>query len=247
MFGWFRNLAKRSSFDEDTRLVLDQPQVALEPEVPAVDTVTEDTVVENVTETATEPAESATPEQPSTRRGRHAAPAAAAESTPAAPSAVAAAPALAEAEPEVEAPTNELPEPTTLQQRGLVAAPSAQPAMPMSAHPNFAGLELARWNESGPQLLEPEAALTPEAQRELLKLFDDLFGPAGRYRLEWRTDRRPSDDAMFAEIMTADLVRRVQNTIADVAELERPEALPEITARREPRPQGTKKQLPKAS
>lgn len=106
---------------------------------------------------------------------------------------------------------------------GLLAAPSPRPAMPLSAHPNFAGLGLAKWEPIAPRLLEPEAALTPEAQAELLKLFDDLFGPCGRYRLEWRTERHPGDDAMFAEIMTADLVRRVQNTIADVAELERPE------------------------
>ncbi|MDJ1372618.1 hypothetical protein [Gulosibacter molinativorax] len=106
---------------------------------------------------------------------------------------------------------------------GLLAPPSPRPAMPLSAHPNFAGLGLAEWEPIAPRLLEPEAALTPEAQAELHKLFDDLFGPYGRYRLEWRTERRAGDDAMFAEIMTADLVRRVQNTIADVAELERPE------------------------
>ncbi|MGO1545352.1 MAG: hypothetical protein ACTHXA_13545 [Gulosibacter sp.] len=105
---------------------------------------------------------------------------------------------------------------------GLLSAPSPRPAMPLSAHPNFAGLGLAKWEPVAPRLLEPEAALTPEAQEQLLKLFDDLFGPCGRYRLEWRTERHPGDDAMFAEIMTSDLVRRVQNTIADVAELERP-------------------------
>ncbi|SJM54578.1 hypothetical protein [Gulosibacter sp. 10] len=105
---------------------------------------------------------------------------------------------------------------------GLLTAPSPRPAMPLSAHPNFAGLGLAEWEPIAPRLLEPEAALTPAAQAELIKLFDDLFGPCGRYRLEWRTTRSPGDDAMFAEIMTADLVRRVQNTIADVSELERP-------------------------
>ena len=82
-------------------------------------------------------------------------------------------------------------------------------------------------------MLQPEAALTPEAQRELLRLFDDLFGPCGRYRLEWRTSRNPGDDAVFAEIMTADLVRRVQNTIADVGELERPEPLRAIDRKRD--------------
>lgn len=115
------------------------------------------------------------------------------------------------------------PSPLEAEFDGLLAAPSPRPAMPLSAHPNFAGLGLAQWEPIAPRLLEPEAALTPEAQEELLKLFDDLFGPCGRYRLEWRTERRAGDDAMFAEIMTADLVRRVQNTIADVAELERPE------------------------
>lgn len=112
--------------------------------------------------------------------------------------------------------------PLDAQFEGLLAAPSPRPAMPLSAHPNFAGLGLAEWEPIAPRLLEPEAALTPEAQEELLKLFDDLFGPRGRYRLEWRTERQPGDDAMFAEIMTADIVRRVQNTIADVAQLERP-------------------------
>ncbi|NLT26794.1 MAG: hypothetical protein GXX90_09140 [Microbacteriaceae bacterium] len=116
---------------------------------------------------------------------------------------------------------------------GIVPAPSQRPAMPLSAHPNFAGLDLAVWEPSAPRLLEPEAALTPAAQQELLKLFDDLFGPAGRYRLEWRTDRRVGDDAFFAEIMTADLVRRVQNTIADVAELDRVEPPKRIVRRRE--------------
>lgn len=103
---------------------------------------------------------------------------------------------------------------------GLVAAPSGRPAMPLSAHPNFAGLGLAEWTPTTPRLLEPTAALGPEAQRELLALFDDLFGPTGRYRLEWRVDRRQSDDAMFADIMVADLVRRVQNTLGELADAE---------------------------
>ncbi|KAB1641146.1 hypothetical protein [Gulosibacter chungangensis] len=122
-----------------------------------------------------------------------------------------------------EASTELEPSPLEAEFDGLLSAPSPRPAMPLSAHPNFAGLGLAQWEPIAPRLLEPEAALTPAAQEELIKLFDDLFGPCGRYRLEWRTDRRAGDDAMFAEIMTADLVRRVQNTIADVAELERPE------------------------
>lgn len=115
---------------------------------------------------------------------------------------------------------------------GTIAAPSLRPAMPLSAYPNFAGLQLAEWDPTGPRLLQPEAALSDEAQFELLRLFDDLFGPTGRYRLEWRTERSRGDDAMFAEIMTADLVRRVQNTIADVEALERPTPLPAIEARR---------------
>lgn len=141
-------------------------------------------------------------------------------------------PAEADAEPlvaepqvaELQAAEAEVAESTALDAQfdGLLAAPSPRPAMPLSAHPNFAGLGLAKWETIAPRLLEPEAALTPEAQEQLLKLFDDLFGPCGRYRLEWRTERHPGDDAMFAEIMTADLVRRVQNTIADVSELERP-------------------------
>lgn len=108
---------------------------------------------------------------------------------------------------------------------GLIPTPSGRPAMPLSAHPNFAGLGLAPAPQHPPRMLQPEAALTTEAQLELLRLFDDLFGPRGRYRLEWRTGRDPGDDAVFSEIMSADLVRRVQNTIADVAELERPEPL----------------------
>jgi hypothetical protein len=105
--------------------------------------------------------------------------------------------------------------------------------MPLSAHPNFAGLGLAPAPQQPPRMLDPVAALSPEAQRELLSLFDDLFGPRGRYRLEWRTARKPGDDAVFAEIMAADLVRRVQNAIADVAELERPEPLRAIERRKD--------------
>jgi hypothetical protein len=126
-------------------------------------------------------------------------------------------------EPEViEAAAAEAEEP---RYAGLIPTPSGRPAMPLSAHPNFAGLGLAPAPQHPPRMLQPEAALTTEAQLELLRLFDDLFGPRGRYRLEWRTGRDPGDDAVFSEIMSADLVRRVQNTIADVAELERPEPL----------------------
>ena len=151
--------------------------------------------------------------------------------------------------PADEATASEAEEPT-----GAIVAPSQRPAMPLSAHPNFAGLQLAEWEPAQPRLLQPEAALSDEAQHELLRLFDELFGPTGRYRLEWRTGRTRGDDAMFAEIMTADLVRRVQNTIADVEALERPTPLPAIEARRHPAPKTAKapigslepKRLPKA-
>lgn len=101
-----------------------------------------------------------------------------------------------------------------------VAAPSLRPAMPLSDHPNFAGLGLAQPEGTPPRLLDPEAALTDEARDELTSLLLDMFGPRGRYRLEWRADREPGDDAMFSEIMVADLVRRIQNSIAVSSDLE---------------------------
>ena len=100
------------------------------------------------------------------------------------------------------------------------AAPSLRPAMPLSDHPNFAGLGLAQPDDAAPRLLEPAAALSPEAREELTSLLLDMFGPSGRYRLEWRTDRTPGDDAMFSQIMVADLVRRIQNSIAVASDLE---------------------------
>ena len=116
------------------------------------------------------------------------------------------------------------------QEQALVPAPSARPAMPLSAHPNFAGFGLTPSSTEPPRMLQPEAALSPAAQQELHRLFDDMFGPTGRYRLEWRTDRELGDDAMFASMMAQDLVRRVQNAVADVEELERPTPLRAITA-----------------
>lgn len=113
----------------------------------------------------------------------------------------------------------------------LMPAPSARPAMPLSAHPNFIGFDLAPVATDPPKMLQPKAALTAEAQHELYRLFDDMFGPTGRYRLEWRTNREMGDDAMFAEMMTHDMVRRVQNAVADVSELERPAPLRAITSR----------------
>lgn len=115
-------------------------------------------------------------------------------------------------------------------EQALVPAPSARPAMPLSAHPNFVGFGLTPTSAEPPRMLQPEAALSPAAQQELHRLFDDLFGPTGRYRLEWRTDRELGDDAMFASMMAQDLVRRVQNSVADVEELERPTPLRAITA-----------------
>ncbi|MGO2112956.1 MAG: hypothetical protein ACTH31_15225, partial [Pseudoclavibacter sp.] len=100
------------------------------------------------------------------------------------------------------------------------AAPSLRPAMPLSDHPNFAGLGLAQPDAAPPRLLEPEAALSDEARDELTGMLLDMFGPTGRYRLEWRADRTPGDDAMFSEIMVADLVRRIQNSIAVASDLE---------------------------
>ena len=241
MFGWFRNLANRASateatppaHNESTTPAPSVPEVArpqretLPPTAPAV------AANEPANEPASEPqqlpaVDAPTPAQAAdaeqTRRARRAALTQGDELTIEAPS-----------EPVAEAPKGtEAP----AERRGIVAAPSTQPAMPMSAHPNFAGLELARWTAKGPQQLDPEAPLSPEIKSELFHLFDDLFGPTGRYRLEWRTDRQPGDDAMFAEMLTVDLVRRVQNAIADTAELERPEPLPELTARRHQHPHG---------
>lgn len=248
MFGWFRNLANRASASEPTPPARNesttpvhpapaapQPQRQPLPQAAPQAAVTEPAAAEPAAAAPVEtPQQSRAVEAPApreadaavaerTRRARHAALTDGEEFTIEAPS-----------EPVAEAIAAEEP----AERRGIVAAPSAQPAMPMSAHPNFAGLELARWADNGPQLLDPEAALSPEIQRELFHLFDDLFGPTGRYRLEWRTDRQPGDDAMFAEMLTVDLVRRVQNTIADTAELERPEPLPELTARRHQHPHG---------
>lgn len=104
----------------------------------------------------------------------------------------------------------------------IVAAPALRPSMPLSSRPNVVGLELAEPDRLAPRLLDPAAALTPEAREELTILLTDMFGARGRYRLEWRPDRVEGDDAMFSEIMVADLVRRIQNAIAQVAELEQP-------------------------
>ncbi|UQN15267.1 hypothetical protein [Gulosibacter sp. ACHW.36C] len=193
----------------------------------------------------TTPADYVVPEPPTVAVPEHRVEAPAAAASP--PAEVAPAPAaeVAPVEAPVEAPSFEVaeldsideddyeePEATEVEAEseepryaGLIPTPSGRPAMPLSAHPNFAGLGLAPAPQHPPRMLQPEAALTTEAQLELLRLFDDLFGPRGRYRLEWRTGRDPGDDAVFSEIMSADLVRRVQNTIADVAELERPEPL----------------------
>lgn len=237
MFGWFRNLANRASATEATPPAHNESTTPA-PSVPEVarpqrETPTPAAPAVATNEPASEPqqlpaVDAPTPAQAADaeqiRRARRAALTQGEELTIEAPS-----------EPVAEEPAGTEP---PAQRRGIVAAPSTQPAMPMSAHPNFAGLELARWTDNGPQLLDPEAALSPEIQRELFHLFDDLFGPTGRYRLEWRTDRQPGDDAMFAEMLTVDLVRRVQNAIADTAELERPEPLPELTARRHQHPHG---------
>ncbi|RRJ88336.1 hypothetical protein EG850_02535 [Gulosibacter macacae] len=243
MFGWFRNLTKKSTI-VDNSLLLDEPDYgelpqALEAEVVEV----------SASSPALAPAQPAAPARPAAPEPAAAQPKVEAPTAPVeaadearpepVPSASAPLAEVAEPASAIEEPIAAEPaalDPTTADAEaeaifdGIVPAPSVRPAMPLSAHPNFAGLDLAVWEPTAPRLLQPEAALTPEAQQELLKLFDDLFGPSGRYRLEWRTDRRRGDDAMFAEIMTADLVRRVQNTIADVAELERIEPLKMITA-----------------
>lgn len=112
----------------------------------------------------------------------------------------------------------------------LIPAPSALPAMPLSDRPNFAGLGLID-NAPGPvRLLEPSAALGEAARDELKTLLSDLFGSRGRYRLEWRPSREAGDDAMFADIFVNDLVRRIQNSLAEVAELEAGERPRELTA-----------------
>ncbi|WP_311477734.1 hypothetical protein [uncultured Gulosibacter sp.] len=246
MFGWFRNLASSASASETTpparnestapappAPAVPQPETSV-PAAPQAVTV-EPAAQPQQPPAAPAPAPSETEKaaaKPTTRRARHSALTDGEELTIEAPS-----------EPVAESTASDAP----VERRGIVAAPSSQPAMPLTAHPNFAGLELARWADSGPQLLEPEAALRPEMQRELFHLFDDLFGPAGRYRLEWRTDRKPSDDAVFAELLAVDLVRRVQNAIADTAELERPEPLPELTARRHQQPPHDDTELRQAS
>lgn len=106
------------------------------------------------------------------------------------------------------------------------SAPSARPAMPLGGHPNFSGLERPGSELEPPRLLEPTAIMSDEAREELTLLLDDMFGAEGRYRLEWRPDREPGDDAMFSEIMVADLVRRIQNTLGTVAALEAGEEAP---------------------
>ncbi|MDO5052656.1 MAG: hypothetical protein Q4E05_07180, partial [Pseudoclavibacter sp.] len=113
-----------------------------------------------------------------------------------------------------------------------LAVPKARPSMPLSASPSFAGLGLARPEPVSPELLEPTAALSEEARAELQALLMDMFGPEGRYRLEWRADRTPGDDRTFSQIMVADLVRRIQNAIAaaDGLELSGRPSLAEILA-----------------
>lgn len=123
-------------------------------------------------------------------------------------------------------PTPEPPAP-------LVAAPALRPSMPLNVRPNVVGVGLPPGEHAAPRLLEPAAALTPEAREELTALMTDMFGARGRYRLEWRADRAAGDDAMFSEIMVADLVRRIQNSIAVVAELEQPEPFLAIEAKPE--------------
>lgn len=112
------------------------------------------------------------------------------------------------------------------------AVPKARPSMPLSSSPSFAGLGLAKPEPVSPELLEPTAALSEEAREELQALLMDMFGPEGRYRLEWRDDRTPGDDRTFSQIMVADLVRRIQNAIAaaDGLELTGRPSLAEILA-----------------
>lgn len=100
-----------------------------------------------------------------------------------------------------------------------LAAPSLTPSMPLGEHPNILGV-IEDDTTGAPRLLDPDAALSEATREQLAMLLTDLFGARGRYRLEWRPNREPGDDAMFAETMVADLVRRIQNTIAETAELE---------------------------
>lgn len=144
-------------------------------------------------------------------------PAADREAAPAAPQLPAA--AHEPGRPEIERGEHEL---APARPQIVLAAPSERPAMPLSDHPNFAGLELAQEAVEPPRLLNPTAALSDEAREQLTALLTDMFGARGRYRLEWRPDREPGDDAMFSEIMVADLVRRIQNTLGDVAAIEAP-------------------------
>lgn len=111
----------------------------------------------------------------------------------------------------------------------VLAAPSRRPAMPLADRPNVAGAA-ADLDAELPRLLSPTAALGEEAREQLTALLADMFGARGRYRLEWRADRQPGDDAMFSEIMVADLVRRIQNTLGEVAALEGDAARPAIAA-----------------
>lgn len=130
-------------------------------------------------------------------------------------------------------PSAQLPEAETDRPRMAdLAVPKARPSMPLSASPNFAGLGLARPEPVSPELLEPTAVLSEEARAELQALLMDMFGPEGRYRLEWRADRTPGDDRTFSQIMVADLVRRIQNAIAaaDGLELSGRPSLAEILA-----------------
>lgn len=101
----------------------------------------------------------------------------------------------------------------------VLAAPSMSPSMPLGEHPNILGL-VDDVDAEAPRLLDPSAALSEVTREQLTMLLTDLFGARGRYRLEWRPNREASDDAMFAETMVADLVRRIQNTIAESAEIE---------------------------
>lgn len=101
----------------------------------------------------------------------------------------------------------------------VLAAPSSTPSMPLGEHPNILGV-IEDDTTGAPRLLDPDAALSEATREQLAMLLTDLFGARGRYRLEWRPNREPGDDAMFAETMVADLVRRIQNTIAETAELE---------------------------
>lgn len=132
-----------------------------------------------------------------------------------------AAPAPDQPQPEVEATApasdEELGEPAST---ALVPAPSGLPAMPLGVQSPYAGLDAETPLDELPQLVDATAALTEGAREELTSLFTDMFGPRGRYRLEWRPDREEGDDAMFAQIMVADLVRRTQNTLGHVAILE---------------------------